>query len=237
MLWLGEVIINAKATLAFQMLFFSLFNWNKQTSDNHLSSISSEWIQNGPHCSTAIETWDTFPPPSFLPFPVMPRCRAYNDNRGFSDVAEAPQIRRLNNEPGLSWYLLRGPGLVRSHILHGRFNHSSAQSLTYGFLAHSCPRDPLRHRRRMKTRFISVFYTTVKHIWVIWLPGNIFLVEVDVIGGRFIWWQAIPNATANTKQSGLIVSSGCQLIKINGDSIYLQATSKLWTINIHFLVA
>lgn len=50
MLWLGEVIINAKATLAFQMLLFFLsfflFIWNKQTSDDHLSSISmmnSKW--------------------------------------------------------------------------------------------------------------------------------------------------------------------------------------------------
>lgn len=62
MLWLGEVIINAKATLAFQMLFFSLFKWNKQTSDNHLSSVGSKWIQNGRHCSVSIETQDTSHP-------------------------------------------------------------------------------------------------------------------------------------------------------------------------------
>lgn len=66
MLWLGEVIINAKATLAFQMLFFFLFKRNKQTNDNHLFSAGSKWIQNGGHCSVSIETQDTSPPLMFL---------------------------------------------------------------------------------------------------------------------------------------------------------------------------
>lgn len=98
----------------------------------------------------------------------------------------------------------------------------------------------IKHHQRIKTKFISILcilYTGVAH-WVIYIPGNIFLIEVDVIAGGFIWWQAIPNATANTKETGLIVRSGCLLlIKTNWHNIYLQAAPKLWTINIHFLVA
>lgn len=98
----------------------------------------------------------------------------------------------------------------------------------------------IKHRQRIKTEFISIFYilyTGVAH-WGICIPGNIFLIEVDVIAGGFIWWQAIPNATANTKEPGLIVRSACLLlIKTNWHNIYLQAAPKLCTINLHFLVA
>lgn len=84
---------------------------------------------------------------------------------------------------------------------------------------------------------MGIFFHWEAH-WGICIPGNIFLVEVDVIAGGFIWWQAIPNATANTKGTGLMVRLGCLLlIKTNWHNIYLQAAPKLWTINIHFLVA
>lgn len=42
------------------------------------------------------------------------------------------------------------------------------------------------------------------------IPGNIFLIDVDVITGGFIWRYSIPKAKANTKDgiiSELIVKT------------------------------
>lgn len=96
---------------------------------------------------------------------------------------------------------------------------------------------PSVDKKKGSSLFWVYFFIAVTH-WGICIPGNIFLVEVDVVAGGFIWWQAIPNATANTKETGLMVRLGCLLlIKTNWHNIYLQAAPKLWTINIHFLVA
>lgn len=261
------------------MLFFSLFKWNKQTSDNHLSSVGTKWIQKEGHCSVSIETQDTSPPLMFLSLLVwmtdfldqsVPH--VFNNKRQNSPRTWPELISSLCQLTATS-RVAQNYVLLRVLMLHTPW--ASIQAVTVSYhqtislpllpilllplpqpmncslflinLLHTA-RSPtcnllhhwIKHRQRIKTKLISIFcilYTGAAH-WGICIPGNIFLIEVDVIAGGFIWWQAIPNATANTKETGLIVRSACLLlIKTNWHNIYLQAAPKLCTINLHFLVA
>lgn len=281
MLWLGEVIINAKATLAFQMLFFFLFKRNKQTSDNHLSSVGSRWIQIG---RTLFRVhWNIrYPPSRTLPLMLLSLLvwmtefldqslpRVFNnklqnlEKNAASSHILSTSVAANNTKLHEDYVLLNVLVLYTLWAFIQPVPVSYHQAISLSLPPHPSdstqhinlslflinllhtdiliPLNKMHHRWIIKKSVASVFSAFFFFIgaahWGICIPGNIFLVEVDVVAGGFIWWQTIPNARANTKETGLMVRLGCLLlIKTNWHNIYLQAAPKLWTINIHFPVA
>ena len=70
------------------------------------------------------------------------------------------------------------------------------------------------------------------------IPGDIFLVEVDVVAGGFLRWQSVPNTKENRINEERATAAAVNKGAANGDTaVYLRAGDRLGNINMHFVAA